>query len=151
LTTEPLPPANGAPDPATDPNAVVIVDPLAAPDAIGQPDQVAMLAANSDITLALDDLVGAWTVSINSGSCQLFLASTPWETGYRGSTRDCPSTVLNTVSSWSLVDQQVVLYSGGAEIARLYAVSLVRNGNLVANARFEGQLTAGGTPVAFFR
>jgi hypothetical protein len=135
-----------------DPNAApVALDPLAAPDGLGEPNQAAALAANTDITVAFNDMLGAWTATINAGTCQLFLSGTVWENGYRGSTRDCPSDALATVSSWNLVDRQVVLYAAGSEIARLYAVSLVRNGDLVVNARFEGQMVAGGTPVAFFR
>jgi hypothetical protein len=135
-----------------DPNAApVVLDPLAAPNGLGEPGQAAAPAANADIAVAFNDLLGAWTVTINAGTCQLFLSGTVWENGYRGSTRDCPSDALATVSSWNLVDQQVVLYAAGNEITRLYAVSLVRNGDLVVNARFEGQMAAGGTPVAFFR
>ena len=135
-----------------DPNAAPVVpEPLAAPGALGEPALAAAPAANADITVAFNDMLGAWTATINAGACQLFLSGTVWENGYRGSTRDCPSDALATVSSWNLVDQQVVLYAAGNEIARLYAVSLARNGDLVVNARFEGQMAAGGTPVAFFR
>jgi len=156
VVTDPLAPADGVTDPNADPNAppaspLQVVDPLAEPDAIGQPDQTAMLAANTDITIAVDDLRGSWTIIINGAACQLSMTSTPWENGFRGSTRDCPSDALSSVSSWNVVDQQVVLYAAGAEVSRLYAVSLVRNGDVVENARFEGQMVAGGTTIAFFR
>ena len=143
-------------DPLADPNADPLLppaplDPLAEPDALGQPDQVAMLAENSDIALELNDLRGSWTIVINGAACQLSMTSTPWEAGFRASTRDCPSDALTSVSSWNLDGQQVVLYSAGAEVTRLYAVSLVRNGDVVENARFEGQMIVGGTPISFFR
>lgn len=155
VVTDPLA-AEGEIDPNADPNGppaspLMVIDPLAEPDAIGQPDQPAMLAANTDITIAVDDLRGSWTIIINGAACQLSLTSTPWENGFRGSTRDCPSDALSSVSSWNVVDQQVVLYAAGAEVSRLYAVSLVRNGDVVENARFEGQMIAGGTMIAFFR
>lgn len=127
------------------------LDPLAEPNALGQPDQVAILAGNSDITVTLNDLRGSWTILINGAACQLSISSTPWENGYRGSTIGCPSDALSSVSSWNLDGQQVVLYSATSEIARLYAVTLVRNGDVVENARFEGQMIGGGTPISFFR
>ncbi len=156
FNTIPLDPAAAGGDPNAglppDPNAApVVLDPLAAPDGLGEPDQAAALAANAGVTVAFNDMLGAWTATINAGTCQLFLSGTVWENGYRGSTRDCPSDALATVSSWNLIDQQVLLFAAGNEIARLFAVSLVRNGDLVVNARFEGQMAGGGTPVAFFR
>ena len=148
VTADPFPPADGE----TDPNGeLVVIDSLAEPDALGQPDLVVVPPADTDITIVLDDLRGSWTIIISGAACQLSMTSTPWETGYRGSTRDCPSDALAAVSSWDIVDQQVVLYSASVEAARFNAVSLVRNGDVVENARFEGQLIVGGTTLSFFR
>lgn len=127
-------------------------DLLAPADEIGQPDQVAALAEVNGVEVTFDDLLGAWTMSVDGGvTCQLFLTGTPWEDGFRGSTRDCPSDALSALSSWRLDGQQVVLSGGGAVVARLFAVNIFRDAGVVANALFEGQLVAGGVPVTFFR
>ena len=150
VETDQLPPIGPMPvaDPVADPP---VLGPLAAPDEIGQPDQLAVLAADTAIDVSFDDLLGAWTLTIDSGVCQLFLSGTPWENGFRGSTRDCLSDALDRVSSWRLDNQEVVLAAAGVDVARLYPINLFRDGGLVTNARFEGQMIAGGTPVAFFR
>lgn len=126
-------------------------DLLGQPDEVGQPDQVAVLAASSGVEVTFQDLPGGWTISIDAGACPLSLTETPWEGGYRASTRSCQSDALTSVSSWRLEGQEVILYSGGTIVARLYATSIFRDGNGVANARFEGQLVQGGIPVVFFR
>lgn len=126
-------------------------DLLAAPDELGQPDQIAVLAESSGAEVAFQDLPGGWTISIDGGACPLSLTETPWEGGFRASTRSCQSDVLAALSSWRLEGQEVVLYAEGAIVARLYATSIFRDGNGVANARFEGQLVQGGIPVIFFR
>ena len=153
-TTE-LPPVGGETTdpfaPTTDPFAQPL-DPLAGPDEVGQPDQAAVLAANTNITVEFNDLIGGWSISLGGVTCtQFFLNGTPWESGFRGSTRNCASDTLTAISSWSLQGQEVVLYAAGVPVARLYPVSIVRDGTLVVSARFEGQMIAGGMPVAFFR
>ena len=131
---------------------LIVVDPLAGPDELGQPNQTAVLAANSNVPVGFNDLIGGWTISLGSTICtQFFLNGTPWETGFRASTRDCPEARLSSISSWSLEGQEVVLYSESVAVARLYPVSIGRDGTLVVSARFEGQMIAGGSPVAFFR
>lgn len=137
-------------DPDADP--LIVVDPLAEPDELGQPNQAAVLAANSNVPVGFNDLIGGWTISLGSTICtQFFLNGTPWENGFRGSTRDCADAGLSLISSWSLEGQEVVLYADSVAIARLYPVSIVRDGTLVVSARFEGQMIVGGAPVAFFR
>ena len=148
VETTQLPPLEGQADPTT----VLPLDPLAGPDELGQPDQTAVLAANTNITVAFNDLIGGWTIALGTSTCtQFFLNGTPWESGYRGSTRDCSNETLSSISSWSLEGQEVVLYAAGVPLARLYPVSIVRDGTLVVSARFEGQIVSGGAPVAFFR
>ncbi len=149
VETTDLPPVDGTETPPTDPTPL---DPLAGPADLGQPDQTTVLAANTNVAVAFNDLIGGWTITSGTSTCtQFFLNGTPWESGYRGSTRDCPNETLSSISSWSLDGQEVVLYAAGVPIARLYPVSLVRDGTLVVSARFEGQILAGGTPVSFFR
>ncbi len=150
VETEQLPPLGGQPAPGGQ-VPIPVLDPLAAAGELGQPDQVAALAAIGEVTVVFDDLLGAWTMTIGGGSCQLFLSGTPWEDGFRGSTRDCLSEVLAAISSWRLDGQEVVVFAGGAAVARFYAVSLLRNGGLVVSGRFEGQMVVGGIPVAFLR
>jgi hypothetical protein len=119
---------------------------------LGQPNQATVLAANSNVPVGFNDLIGGWTISLGSTICtQFFLNGTPWESGFRGSTRDCADAGLSLISSWSLEGQEVILYADSVAIARLYPVSIVRDGSLVVSARFEGQMIAGGSPVAFFR
>lgn len=152
VETTDLPPVDGAEGPATDPALNPPLNPLAPADELGQPDQTTVLAANTNVAVAFNDLIGGWTIMAGTSTCtQFFLNGTPWESGYRGSTRDCPDATLSSISSWSLDGQEVVLYAAGVPIARLYPVSVVRDGTLVVSARFEGQIVAGGTPVAFFR
>ncbi len=118
----------------------------------GEADQVAALPPANGQEVTFDDLLGAWTISIDGGgTCQLFLTGTPWEDGFRGSTRDCQSDALSGLSSWRLEGQQVILAAGGSVIGRLQVVNIFRDGGVVANALFEGQLVAGGVPVSFFR
>ena len=148
VETTQLPPIDGTADPNTQP----LLNPLAAPDELGQPDQTTVIAANTNIAVEFNDLIGGWTIGLGTSTCtQFFLNGTPWESGYRGSTRDCSNETLSSISSWSLNGQEVVLYAAGVPIARLYPVSIVRDGTLVVSARFEGQIIVGGAPVAFFR
>ena len=144
VETDELPPVDGDPP--------IVIGPIADPNELGQPDQLAALAVNANVTVAFNDLIGGWTIILSSTICtQFFLNGTPWEDGFRGSTRDCPDSGLSSISSWSLQGQEVVLYADSVAIARLYPVSIVRDGALVVSARFEGQIIAGGSPVAFFR
>lgn len=150
VATDALPPLGGEP---TDPNAPPEpVDTLAPADALGQPDQTAVLAANTGVTVTFNDLIGGWAISLNGMTCsQFFLNGTPWENGFRGSTRDCSNATLSSISSWSLEGQEVVLYAAGTPIARLFPTSILRDGTLVVSATFQGQMINGGDPVIFFR
>ncbi len=158
IETGQLPPPGESPgttSPAASPGTTAgnlpPISPLAPTDEIGQPDQTAMLATNTNITVTFDDLIGGWTIVLNGIACnQFFLNGTPWEQGYRGSTRNCASPVLTSISSWRLDGQQVVLYAAGVPIAQLHAVSLVQDGALVVSGRFEGQMISGGDPIVFF-
>lgn len=116
---------------------------LAAPNAIGEPGQAGALAANGNVAVSATDLLGGWTVTAGSDTCQLFMTLTAWTGGYRASTRDCSSTVLQSISAWSVDGSTVTLASAdGTAIATLGAV---------AATRFEGQVITGGLPIVFFR
>ena len=66
---------------------------------------------------------------------------TTWTGGYRASTRGCNSTLLKSISAWSLQGSQVVLAGqGGAAVAQL---------TTSGSNRFEGQ--ASGQPISFYR
>lgn len=144
VETGTLPPAAGydpgpvAPPPATNPP-----DLLAPANAVGEPNQAAMLAGNANVDVRSTDLLGGWTVTSGTDTCQLFMTLTAWTGGYRASTRDCASTTLQAISAWSLAGSTVTLASAdGTALATLAAV---------AATRFEGQVIVGGTPIAFFR
>lgn len=163
IATDELPPPGGAVDegvygPVLEPepdeevplfdNGPIVDD---GPAAGQEPGQVAALPPADSIAVTMDDLPGGWTISVDGGACPLSLTETPWEGGLRASTRSCQSEALQSISSWQLVGQEVVLYSGSTVVARLHATSIFRDGNIVTNGRFEGQLVASGIPVSFFR
>jgi len=132
------------PPPAgTPPTTTTTPGPLPPPDAIGEPNQAGVIAGNATAGLRSTDLIGGWTVTAGSDTCQLFMTLTAWTGGYRASTRDCSSSVLQSISAWSLNGSAVTLASAdGTAIATLGGVSATR---------FEGQVIAGGLPIAFFR
>lgn len=100
----------------------------------------APLAAGVEVSRT--DLLGGWTLTNGTESCQLFMTLTSWTGGYRASTRGCTSEALKTISAWNVEGKQVVLAgAGGAPVAQLVAS---------AQGRFEGQLTSGST-ISFYR
>ncbi len=106
------------------------------PAAAGAP-----IAAGADVSRT--DLLGGWTLSNGSESCQLFMTLTTWTGGYRASTRGCNSDSLKAISAWNIEGKQVVLAgAAGAPIAELGAS---------AQSRFEGRLLGSGTTVTFYR
>ncbi|MCC6737119.1 MAG: AprI/Inh family metalloprotease inhibitor [Bauldia sp.] len=153
VTTDPLPPPVGydpgpvATNPTTTPTTTTTTTtttgPLPPANAAGEPNQAGALAANAGAAVRSTDLIGGWTVTAGSDTCQLFMTLTAWTGGYRASTRDCSSAVLQSISAWNLSGASVTLASSdGTTLATLGSVSATR---------FEGQLVAGGTPIAFFR
>lgn len=79
---------------------------------------------------------GGWTISDGSGSCSLFMSTTTWTGGYRAVTRGCPSSGLQSVNAWNVVDGKIALKDGsGTEIARL---------TRVAETRYSGAFSSGG-------
>ena len=87
------------------------------------------------------DLLGGWTITSGTDSCQLFMTLTSWTGGYRASTRGCNSTLLKSVSAWNLQGNSVVLAGqGGTAVATLASSG---------NNRFDG--TVNGQPITFFR
>lgn len=92
--------------------------------------------------LGRTDLLGGWTLTSGSESCQLFMTLTSWTGGYRASTRGCSSPTLKSISAWSLSGSQVVLAgAAGVPIAHLSS----GGGN-----RFNGQVD-GGAAISFYR
>jgi hypothetical protein len=93
--------------------------------------------------IARPDLLGAWTLTDGTESCELFMTLTTWTGGYRASTRGCTSTTLASISAWDLNGQQVVLAGPeGVAVARLYSSGM---------NRFDGQTETEAATVSFFR
>lgn len=93
--------------------------------------------------IARPDLLGAWTLTNGTESCQLFMTLTTWTGGYRASTRGCSSTTLQSISAWDLNGQQVVLAGAeGVAVARLYSSGF---------NRFDGQTETEAATLSFFR
>jgi hypothetical protein len=156
---QPLPPpgapgsveSSSLPPPATDANG----QPLPPPADTGADSSLQPLAPPAGTTTALNapsdagvagtvartDLLGGWTITSGSDSCQLFMTLTSWTGGFRASTRGCNSTLLKGVSAWNLNGTSVVLAGqGGAPLATLTSSG---------NNRFDG--TANGQPITFYR
>jgi hypothetical protein len=133
-----LPPPNspnGVPADGTD----AASQPLAPPPGSSATAPVASTGPTGG--LGRTDLLGGWTITSGSDSCQLFMTLTTWTGGYRASTRGCNSTLLKSISAWNLQGSQVVLAGqGGAAVAQLASSG---------TNRFEGQ--AGGQPISFYR
>lgn len=140
-----LPPADGAaydPGPVAD-GAAAQPGPLPPANAVAEPAPAAVVAGAAGVTVGRTDLLGGWTVTTGTDTCQLFMTLTAWTGGYRASTRDCASQTLMQISAWDLDGQQVTLaLADGTALAVLAPV---------AAGRFEGQVIAGGTPISFFR
>jgi hypothetical protein len=137
VETANLPPpnaANGVPSDGTD----AASQPLAPPaDSSTAPAG----GAGTPGGIGRTDLLGGWTITSGSDSCQLFMTLTTWTGGYRASTRGCNSTLLKSISAWSLQGSQVVLAGqGGAAVARLSSAG---------SNRFDGQ--ANGQAISFYR
>jgi hypothetical protein len=110
---------------------------IAAPPAAG----VAAIEPGGDVSRT--DLLGGWTLSNGTESCQLFMTLTSWTGGYRASTRGCNSDALKAISAWNIDGKQVVLAgAAGAPIAEL---------GVAAQSRFEGRLVGSGGTIVFYR
>lgn len=137
------PPAGYDPGPVAATAGTPPADAGGTPPAGPQTAAIDPAAAGGGPTLGRTDLLGGWTVTAGSDTCQLFMTLTAWTGGYRASTRDCSSQVLAQISAWDLDGQQVTLASAdGTALATLTSVG---------GGRFEGTLAAGGTPISFFR
>jgi hypothetical protein len=125
---EPYPPGTPeTPSPATAADAIAAVD----------------STTTAGTTLGRSELLGGWTVSSGTETCQLFMTLTSWTGGYRATTLGCKSTELKQISAWNLEGTQIVLAGGtGSPIARLSSTG----GN-----RFDGQTLTEGTPISFYR
>lgn len=136
VTGAPLPPPGEA-APMQSPSGLAALDPSLQTAAV-QPPPPPM---GSD-QLGRTDLLGGWTISTASDSCQLFMTLTTWAGGYRASTRNCTSAGLQTVSAWNMDGTQVqLLNDAGTTVARLYPSS---------KTQFSGQ-TEGGGPITVSR
>jgi len=141
VTSAALPPpadATGAPPPSSD-STDAAQQPLAPPAG----SETALNAPTGSGTGAVTrtDLLGGWTITSGTDSCQLFMTLTSWTGGYRASTRGCNSNLLKSVSAWNLTGNSVVLAGqGGTPVATLASSG---------NNRFDG--TVNGQPITFFR
>lgn len=137
-----LPPAGGA-GPATTGSTASSSGGLAMTDSTtGTPPSANGAPLGAGVEVSRTDLLGGWTLTNGTESCQLFMTLTSWTGGYRASTRGCTSEALKTISAWNVDGKQVVLAgAGGAPVAQLVAS---------AQGRFEGQLASGST-ISFYR
>lgn len=103
-------------------------------------DAGAAVAATGPVSR--DTMVGAWRVSTQGVSCQVFMALTQSVSGGpRAAARGCPGEVAN-VRSWDVSGNQVVLSdSGGNRVATLFQSG---------EGRFDGQ-TNGGQSLSLAR
>jgi hypothetical protein len=123
--------------PPPQPSGLAALDPSLQTSALTPPP-----APPGGTQLGRTDLLGGWTISTASDSCQLFMTLTTWAGGYRASTRNCTSANLQTVSAWNMEGTQVqLLNDAGTTVARLYPSS---------NTQFTGQ-TEGGGPITVSR
>jgi hypothetical protein len=130
--------ANAEPYPPGTPGAPELTEPATAAAAIAAVDSSA-----TGSTPGRSELLGGWTVSSGTETCQLFMTLTSWTGGYRATTLGCKSTELKAISAWNLEGTQIVLAGGtGSPIARLSSTG----GN-----RFDGQTLTEGTPISFYR
>jgi Protease inhibitor Inh len=135
ITDNPLPPPGEAAPP---PSGLAALNPSLQTSAVQQPVPPPL---GSD-QIGRTDLLGGWTITTASDSCQLFMTLTTWAGGYRASTKNCTSPGLQTVSAWNLEGTQVqLLNDAGATVARLYPSS---------KTQFSGQ-TEGGGPITVSR
>lgn len=140
VVVTPLPPA----DPGYDQGPVAPVNPNVPPVAADpNAPQVAALPPAGGVEIGRTDLLGGWTVTSGTDTCELFMTLTAWVGGYRASTRGCQSTTLSGISAWNLENNVVILASAdGTPLAHLRATT---------STRFEGTVDAGGVPISFFR
>src|SRR5664279_3054016 len=70
--------------------------------------------------LGRTDLLGGWTITSGTDSCQLFMTLTSWTGGYRASTRGCTTELLKSISAWNLSGSDVILAGqAGTPVAKL--------------------------------
>ena len=153
LQPAPLPPvpSNQLPPP-TGPVAPVAAVDTTAPSGDLQPslDPPSASTPTTDVASLSDNaqpvtqgaLVGAWTVSVGGGACQIFMSTTKWSGGSRAAVKGCAGTDVSDVQAWRLAGKQVVLVDAtGSNAATLYRSS---------DSRFDGS-TAKGTAISFSR
>ena len=73
---------------------------------------------------------GTWKANVGSASCRIQLSSVPSLDLYRASTQGCSSDILKTVNTWSIRDNEVILFSRGQVIARLSGAEAALSGTL---------------------
>jgi hypothetical protein len=113
--------------------------PAALPPPVEEPPPpitpVALPAADAQLPIQRNELVGGWVIESGGERCQLFINLTGWTGGYRASTRGCTSEELKGVSAWDLAGKEITLKdSATAPIATLVSVE---------TGRFTGRLKTG--------
>ena len=99
-------------------------------------------AADAAQPVTTGALVGAWTVAVGGGGCQIFMSTTKWSGGNRAAVKGCGGTDIGDVQAWRLAGKQVVLVDkSGSQAATLYRSS---------DERFDGS-TARGQAISFSR
>ena len=125
-------PANG-----TDPSTDQPLTPPAGSTAMTAP----ATGSGANGGLGRTDLLGGWTITSGTDSCQLFMTLTSWTGGYRASTRGCTTELLKSISAWNLSGSDVILAGqAGTPVAKLASAG---------NNRFDGQ--ANGQGISFYR
>jgi hypothetical protein len=138
-----LPPVDTSQLPPLDEGTQIAAVPAYGEQPLPQPGATTAEVVPPSTGLGRTDLLGGWTISSGSDSCQLFMTLTSWTGGYRATTRGCNSDFLKSISAWNLSGTQVVLAgTAGAPIAHLKSAGL---------NRFDGTADAQGTTVTFYR
>ncbi|AEV38520.1 hypothetical protein PSE_4016 [Pseudovibrio sp. FO-BEG1] len=92
-----------------------------------------------------DDMVGKWTVYLNSGDrvCQLNLSTEPKDEGFAASFNHCMDGDLFFVSNWRMKGQELVLFDN---FSRAKGSMRMTEWN-----RWEGQLASNSKPITIAR
>ena len=106
------------------------------------PPNLASTAASAARPVSREALIAAWTVASGATNCQIFLALTRWQGGFRAAQRGCSGSDISGVQSWDVKDNRVVLNDGnGTQVATL---------SKTGDEAFSGS-TQGGGGISFSR
>ncbi|TPW27972.1 AprI/Inh family metalloprotease inhibitor [Pararhizobium mangrovi] len=89
-------------------------------DDTGDQTQMASLPTGTGApSISREALLGRWTTSTGSSTCDLFLSLTKWTGGYRAASRNCAG-IAEDISAWDVKNNTVVLSdSTGNRLATL--------------------------------